>query len=99
MKSDDVLVQWAADFRRVEGHRMLKVAYSSESNHHSRSLLMKQESLFALFLLQQNELFSTPERPAITEEKLIHHHLVVWTRTMSQVNMIPSVNSKQDKRV
>lgn len=30
-ESHDVLVQWAADFRRIEGRRMLKVAYSSES--------------------------------------------------------------------
>lgn len=45
-EESDVLVQWAADFRKIEGRRMLKVAYSSESNHRSRSLLMKQESLF-----------------------------------------------------
>lgn len=46
---DDVLVQWAGDFRRIKGQRMLKVAYSLESNHQSRSLLMKQESLFQSF--------------------------------------------------
>lgn len=48
-ESDEVLVQWAADFRRIEGRRMLKATYSSESNHQSGSLLMKQESLFESF--------------------------------------------------
>lgn len=32
-ESDEVLVQWAADFRIIEGRKMLKVAYSSKSNH------------------------------------------------------------------
>lgn len=53
---------------------MLNVAYLRESNQQGRRHLMIQESPVG----NQKRLFSTPERPAVMEEKLIHYHLCIY---------------------